>query len=74
VQCLKTPLYAPQTSKKKRASSYEQIAGLVITMVQPIDSQTGATWLPKGGIVNSWDQICSREKLGRKSCGFLLLY
>jgi len=28
----------------------------------------GATWLTKGGISNSWEEICSREELGRKSC------
>jgi len=31
-------------------------------------SQTGATWLTKGGIFNPWEEICSREALGRKSC------
>jgi len=31
-------------------------------------SQTGATWLTKGGIFNSWEEIYSREELVRKSC------
>jgi len=33
-------------------------------------SQTGATWLFKGGIFNSWEEICSREELGKISSGW----
>ena len=47
-----------------------------ILLAVPIDrlyhsgSQTGATWLTKGEIFNSWEEICSREELGRKSYGW----
>jgi len=34
--------------------------------IKPSVSQTGAT---KGGIFNSLEEICSREGLGKKSCG-----
>jgi len=37
-------------------------------------SQTGATWLTEGGIFNSWEEICSREKLGRKAVDEKFLY
>jgi len=37
--------------------------------IYPSGSQTGATWLTKGGIFNSWEDISSWEELGRKSCG-----
>jgi len=30
----------------------------------------GATWLTKEGIFNFWEEICSREELGSKSCGW----
>jgi len=30
-------------------------------LVYTSGSQTGATWLPKGGICNSWEEISSRE-------------
>jgi len=29
-----------------------------------------ATWLLKGGILNTWEEICFREDLGRKSWGW----
>ena len=32
--------------------------------------ETDATWLTKGGIFNSWEEICCREELGRRSCGW----
>jgi len=31
-------------------------------------SQMGDTWLTRGGIFNSWEEICSREDLWRKCC------
>jgi len=30
-------------------------------------SQTDVTWLTNGGMFNSWEEICSREELGRKA-------
>ena len=32
-------------------------------------SQTGATWLTKGGMFNIWEEICSIEDMWRKRCG-----
>jgi len=33
-------------------------------------TQTGATWLTKGRIFNSWEESCFTEKFGRNSCGW----
>ena len=57
-----------QTKNSLNFGSFPQPYPCNIQSLKTSSSQTGATWLTKGGICNSWKEICSREELGMKSC------
>jgi len=41
----------------------------VVLKQEPLGSVRGE-FLIDGRVFNSWEEICSREELGRKSCGW----